>query len=198
MHPDALQSSLAPGVTSERAAPRPLTLADVYDELFPFVWRVARRMGVADSALDDVCQDTFVVVHRRLAEFEGRSSLRTWVFGILQHVVSGHRRSNARKSPAHRATPGLDLESLAADQPSPLETASGNQAARIADALLDQLDDDKRTVLVLVELEGLAVTEVAEATGTNLNTVYSRLRAARSEFSAAVARFQAADQRRLR
>lgn len=192
MQSDALPD--LPAVPRTEVVPRaaPVSFAHAYDELFPFVWRVARRLGVAESALDDVCQDTFVVVHRRLGEFEGRSSLKTWVYGILHHVVSTHRRTQARKSPAHRADASIDLEALASLGPTPQQAASDAQGARIAHALLAQLDDDKRSVFVLVELEGLSVPEIAEATGTNLNTIYARLRAARIEFSAAVARFHAA------
>lgn len=194
MHSDALPDGLTGASVSAVVEPR--SFVQIYDEMFPFVWRVARRLGVSEAALDDVCQDTFVVVHRRLAEFEGRSSLKTWVFGILHHVVSTHRRTQSRKSPTHRADASVDLESLASQVRAPDEAASDAEAARIAHALLAQLDDEKRSVFVLVELEGLSVPEVAEATSTNVNTIYARLRAARSEFSATVARFHAAGRRR--
>jgi RNA polymerase sigma-70 factor (ECF subfamily) len=182
-----------------RAPAEALDFGAVYDELFPFVWRVARRMGVAPSALDDVCQDVFVVVHRRLPEFEGRSSLRTWVFGILMNVVQVHRRTLARKSPAHRA-PGklVDAETLVDDQRGPEDELTANEAVRIAHALLDQLDDDKRTVFVLAELEEMPVTEIARAVRANVNTVHARLRAARRKFAAAAKRHRAKDLWRMK
>ncbi|RYE82366.1 MAG: RNA polymerase sigma factor, partial [Myxococcales bacterium] len=99
-------------------------------------------------------------------------------------------------SPGRRADASVDLETLASSLRAPDDAASDAEAARIAHAMLAQLDDDKRSVFVLVELEGLGVPEVAEATGTNINTIYARLRAARSEFSATVARFHAAERRR--
>lgn len=160
----------------------------VYEELFPFVWRVACRLGVPAGAVDDVCQDVFLVVHRRLPEFEGRSSLKTWVYGILQHVVMVRRRTTKRKE---RDRAEIDPESLVDQAPGPHEAARGAEAARIAHALLAQLDDDKRAMLVLVDLEGLSVPEAAEATQAKLNTAYARLRAARADFAAAVARFHA-------
>ena len=185
--------------TYPRTPAEALDFTEVYEECFPFVWRVARRMGVAPSALDDVCQDVFVVVHRRLSEFEGRSSLRTWVFGILMNVVQVHRRTLARKSPAHRA-PGrlVDPEALVDQQRGPEEELSANEAVRVAHALLDQLDDDKRTVFVLAELEEMPVTEIARAVGANVNTVHARLRAARKKFSAAAKRHRAKDLWRLK
>jgi RNA polymerase sigma-70 factor (ECF subfamily) len=160
----------------------------VYEELFPFVWRVARRRGVPEAELDDVCQDVFVIVHKRLAEFEGRSSLKTWVYGILNNVVLTRHRTSTRRDP-NRAE--VDPELLIDGSSSPDEAASGAQAAQIAHALLAQLGDDKRAVFILVELEGMSVPEAAEAVQINLNTAYARLRAARADFAAAVARFQA-------
>ena len=73
--------------------------AEVYRELFGFVWRSTRGLGVTPAAIDDVVQEIFMVVHRRLRHFEGRSSIRTWVSGIVLNVVRHHRRNLARKSP---------------------------------------------------------------------------------------------------
>src|SRR6185436_19202677 len=70
-----------------------LVFEEVYEQNVTFVWRSARRLGVADAAIDDVVQEIFVVVHRRLREFEGRSSLKTWLFAIVLRVVRDHRRS---------------------------------------------------------------------------------------------------------
>jgi RNA polymerase sigma-70 factor (ECF subfamily) len=74
-----------------------LSFALVYEQHFDFVWRSARRLGVAEASLDDVVQDVFVTVYRRLDAFEGRSSLKTWLFGIVRHTVRDLRRSARRK-----------------------------------------------------------------------------------------------------
>ena len=172
----------------------PRALEDVYDELFPFVWRNARRMGVPASALDDVCQEVFVVVHRRLRELESRASLRPWAYAILRNRVLVYRRGMQRKSPEHRSQqPLVDPALLTDDRSDPHEALSSAESARIARGLLDELDEEKRTVLVLVEIEEMSVPEVAEAMGANLNTTYARLRAARGEFAAAAQRFRAKD-----
>jgi RNA polymerase sigma-70 factor (ECF subfamily) len=79
-----------------------------------FVWRNARRLGVADSALDDVVQDVFLVALRRLAELEKPESLRAWMLSILIRVVRDYRRALARKDPHHRSTATvLDPEQIA-------------------------------------------------------------------------------------
>ncbi|MER2562727.1 MAG: sigma-70 family RNA polymerase sigma factor [Myxococcaceae bacterium] len=54
----------------------------LYTSKAPLVWRTLKRLGVREADLEDVAQEVFVVVHRRLPEFEGRSSIDTWLYGI--------------------------------------------------------------------------------------------------------------------
>src|SRR5262245_16282732 len=104
--PPSLDAAFAPAPPPVRAAPararpaidEPVAFDAVYDACFDFVWRNARRLGVPDAQLDDAVQEVFLVVHRRLADFEGRSSIKTWVFGILLKVAADHRRALRRKS----------------------------------------------------------------------------------------------------
>lgn len=168
----------------------PVGFDAIYEQYAEFVWRSARRLGVSDSALEDVVQEVFIVVHRRLDDFEGRSSLKTWLFGIALGVVQNHRRSQRRKriDASQQASDVLDrLPSH--DQPD--ETTERARAVKLLHALLDELDDDKREIFVMAELEQMRGTEIAEATGLNLNTVYARLKAARQAFNQAVARVRA-------
>jgi RNA polymerase sigma-70 factor (ECF subfamily) len=151
----------------------------LYAEHFEFVWRSLRRLGVGLADLDDAAQDVFIVFLRRRAEFRGQSSYRTWLFGIASNVAHQYRRKAQR---AAQTTPVTD--SQRAPQPSPLEQASSTQALRVIDAFLASLDDDKRAVFILAELEQMSAPEIAEALGVKLNTVYSRLRAARQAFHA--------------
>jgi RNA polymerase sigma-70 factor (ECF subfamily) len=176
-----------------------ITFEQIYSEYFAFVWRTARRMGIHEAALDDVCQDVFVAIHRRLPEFEGRSSLKTWVFGFVLNVVQVHYRTLRRKSVSHRATGEvLDPDTITDKRsPGPDDLVSRTQAADIAHELLDQLDDDKRAVFILSELEGMSAAEISEALDANVNTVYARLRAARQQFTQAAKRYQARDRWRL-
>src|SRR5262245_35620338 len=93
------------------AAPPALSFEAVYDEHAETVSRGLRRLGVPDASVDDALQDVFVVVHRRLGEFEGRSTLRTWLFGIALGVARNYRRSARRRAPegAHAAPVDDDL-----------------------------------------------------------------------------------------
>jgi RNA polymerase sigma-70 factor, ECF subfamily len=155
----------------------------VYEAHFEFVWRTLRRLGVEASTVDDAVQDVFVVVHRRLRDFEGRSSLKTWLTAIAVRVAGDHRRLVRRKG-GHEP-----LDAAIADaSPGPDEALAQAEAVRALDALLSELGEDKRAVFVLVELEGMSAPEIAEALGLCVNTVYSRLRAARRDFEAAVQR----------
>jgi RNA polymerase sigma-70 factor (ECF subfamily) len=179
--------SLAEGSVSEPDVP--LTFAAVYDEAFPWVFRAARRLGVPSSALDDVAQDVFVIVHRKLATLDAPGSLRAWVYGITLRVVRDRRRS-ARRHP-EQPIDDYELASLRSDDSDPQSSALRREALESLLRVLDALPEEQREVFVLAELEELTAPEIAEATGTNANTVYSRLRAARKTFEAEALRLRA-------
>jgi RNA polymerase sigma-70 factor (ECF subfamily) len=177
--------------------PRRPAFAELYETYFTFVWRSARRLGTPDANLDDVVQEIFMVAFRRQNEFEGRSSVKTWLYGIVFNVVRAHRRELSHKHPQtlvedRRADPDL----LVDGSDGPHEQASKSEAARVIDAFLEGLDDDRRAVFVLAELEQLTAPEIAAIVRSPLNTVYSRLRLARIDFAKAVARHRARDDRR--
>jgi RNA polymerase sigma-70 factor (ECF subfamily) len=154
----------------------------VFEEHAPYVWRALRRLGVAEADADDVCQDVFIVVHRKLGTFHG-GSLRTWLYGICLRVASEHRRRpHRRREEVVEAVPDAGVD---ASQEDDLER---RRALVLLDEALDQLDDAKRAVFVLFELEQLPMVEVAEAAGCPLQTAYSRLHAARKIVEASLAR----------
>jgi len=166
-------------------------LAEVYRCHAGFVWRVLRRLGVADAALEDVVHDVFLVVHRRLPEYDGRAALTTWLFGVARGVASNHRRGLARAqrklSVAPTPSPGEDPE---------LRTEQAQLAAFVRGFLQD-LDEDRRLLFELADIEGLKVPEIAEMLGMNLNTAYARLRALREQLSRALAEREAGTRRSL-
>lgn len=165
---------------SEDAVPASLPSFDeVYAAHVAFVWRTLRTFGVADAQLEDAVQDVFVVVHRRLPEWEGRAQLTTWLFAIARRVASAQRR----KAGSARTEPMVDEPAGGDDTFAAIQRA---QAAATVTAILDRMDEDKRIVFALVELEQLTVPEVARVLSINLNTAYSRLRLARAAFEQAV------------
>jgi RNA polymerase sigma-70 factor (ECF subfamily) len=168
----------------------------VYDAYFPYVWRNLRRLGVAEDAADDVAQDVFLVVHRRLGEFEGRSELRTWLYAIMLRTVRDHRRHVRRK---RRPEVGAGPLDVAVDPcGTPYDDAERAEEVERLYSLLGELDEKLRDVFVLSELEELPAPEIAQIAGLNVNTVYGRLRRARRAFQAAVARRRAVEARSSR
>lgn len=158
-----------------------LTVREVFDEHAGYVWRTFRHLGIPDADVEDLCQEVFVVVHRKLGEFEGRSSLKTWLYGICVRVASDFRRRAHVRNERAQADPAEHLAAAGELRPD----ASAEARASL-EALLSELDDDKRTVLVLYEIEGLTMKEIAEVVGCPLQTAYSRLHAARERVQALV------------
>ena len=170
-----------------------LTFEEVYDAHVDFLWRAARGFGVPAAAVEDVLQDVFVVVHRRLPEFEGRAGVRTWLARILVRVIQEHRRRFRRKED-HDALLE-DVEDPGATGPH--EQVARKQAARLLETVLDAMPEDQRVVFVLAEIEHVTIPEIASALELSPNTVYSRLRLARREYERQVARLRARDGWRL-
>jgi RNA polymerase sigma-70 factor (ECF subfamily) len=153
----------------------------VYEAHFGFVWRTLGYLGLEGAAREDAAQDVFLVAHRRLGEFQQRASLQTWLYAVARNVVRNHRRGVRRRGPEEPVP--LDLE---AAEPSPEESCGRSEALSFVCTFLASLDEAKRDVFVLCELEQLPAAAVAELLGTNANTVSSRLRLARAAFQQAV------------
>lgn len=167
------------------------TFREIFDENAPFVWRALRHFGVPEREVEDLCQEVFLVVHRKLRDFDGRSSLRTWIYGICFRAASEHRRrAHVRREEVTEAVPD---EGIPPPQPEELER---KRARELLQKTLEGLDEDKRAVFVLYEIEGLPMAEVAEALGCPLQTAYARLHAARKRCEDAFRK--APDERRAR
>jgi RNA polymerase sigma-70 factor, ECF subfamily len=151
----------------------------LYGEHFNFVWRSLRRLGVHPSWVEDAAQDTFLVVHRRLSDLRPDASAKAFLFGIALRVARDYRRRAQRKH-----AQSLDVEKEISHASGPYERAAKAEALRKLEGFLNSLDDDRRAVFVLSELEGMTAPEISQALGANQNTVYSRLRSARERFVA--------------
>jgi len=164
-------TSTATSAEEKEPIPLPLDFAELFETSFDFVWANVRRLGVAPDQVDDAVQDVFLAVHRRLPEFEGRASVRTWLFHFILRVASGYRRAAkavyrpALPEPTSSTTPELAVES--------------RQATELMYRLLDELSDERRAEV-------------------NVNTAYSRLREARRDFEQAVTRERAREDWRTR
>ena len=164
------------------------TFEAVYREHFEFAWASLRHLGVPESQVDDAVQELFIVVHRRLPEFDWDASVRTWMFAIAKRVAARQRRTTSRavrkKAAVAKETPHIDPDLLD-------DAVARTQAGEILFEFLDSLDDDKREVFILAHLEGLRGPEIAEVIGIPVNTVYSRLRVAKERFDTRCQRLHA-------
>jgi RNA polymerase sigma-70 factor, ECF subfamily len=159
------------------------SLREVFRSDAGFVLRVLRRLGVPESDLEDAGQDVFVVVHRKLSSFDGRSSLRAWLFGIASRVALARRRRAYVRHEQSRA----DLDPII-DGAEQSDQSTRLDARVLLIRALDKLDDDKRAAFVLYELEGFSMPEVSAAVGCPLQTAYSRVSVARATVKADVER----------
>ncbi len=167
------------------AVPIP-ALRQILDEYAPQVWRTLHYCGVPPSDLQDVCQEVFLVIHRKIGEFEGRSSMRTWVYQICMRVAAGYRRRARFRHEQIVADPP-DLAML----PTQSDEIDERRARERLLEILDGLDPAKREVFVLYEIEEQSMAEIAQTLGCPLRTAYSRLEAARKEIMRAWARVPA-------
>lgn len=155
----------------------------IFDAECPWVWSSLRRLGVAPADLEDVCQEALVRVHRNLDAYDPHRPLRPWLFGILFRVASEWRRHRRRRP--EFATEGLDPED---PRPDAERCAARAEARALVERCLDAVQVDRRAVMILHDLDGVAMPEIARALDLPLNTAYSRLRLARDEFRAEHAR----------
>jgi len=165
-----------------------MTFDDLYEQHFEFVWRTLRRLGVPAPDLADVSQEVFLVVHRRLADFEERSKVTTWLFRISARAA----RDRRRKAHVRREVSGEDVldESVdpAGDPSGALERADERA---LLERALTALDEPQREVFAAFELEGMSGQAIADALEIPLGTVYSRLRLGRERFRHVLARLAA-------
>jgi RNA polymerase sigma-70 factor (ECF subfamily) len=171
-------------------APRSeLSLEGIFSTHMAYVWRLLGRLGVPHRDVPDLCQEVFITVHRKLPEFEGRSSIKTWLFSICYRSALAYRRSSrARELPTDDLAVSADHPGIETNVPSPEVQVDKQRAKELLKYALGLLDDEKRAVFVLYELEELQMPEVAEAVGCPLSTAYSRLHAARKLIKTVFAR----------
>ncbi len=160
----------------------------LYDAHYGFVGRALRHFGVPVFAVDDALQDVFIIVFRRQASFEGRSSLRTWLWGIARKVASTQARTRFR---ADRRINALTQEALVGPAEEHLiNKESSEQGAAFVQSFLADLPEKQRDVFFLSEVEGLGQNEVSEMLNLPVGTVYSRLSRARDRFEESAARWR--------
>jgi RNA polymerase sigma-70 factor (ECF subfamily) len=170
----------------EEPAPTVPNFREIFAQQFSYVWNVLKRLSVAERDLEDLTQQVFLQVHGQLASFDTRRPLRPWLFSFAYNAASNYR-ALAR----HR----VELSIVAPEQvdatPAADEQLITRQELELAELALTRVALDRRALLLLHEVEGQSMPEIAQALEIPLNTAYSRLRLARREYELAVKRLRA-------
>jgi RNA polymerase sigma-70 factor, ECF subfamily len=150
-----------------------------------YVWTSLRRIGIPPSDLEDLTHDVFLQVHRHLHDFDTTRPVRPWLFGFAFRIASQHRRR------AHRRYElGGDPDIAMHPGALPDDSLAISEDRKLVLAALEGIDAQRRAVFILHDIDGADMKGVAETLGIPVNTAYSRLRVARSEFAAAVKRLR--------
>jgi RNA polymerase sigma-70 factor (ECF subfamily) len=160
---------------------------ELFEREFSYVWLSLRRLGVHDRDLEDVAQEVFVRVYRRLDAYEPSLPLRPWLFAFAVRCASDWKRL-ARNRLEVLGTPTADAESR---DPRADDQLACEQDLELLLRAIEHMDIDRRAVVILYELDQVPMKEVAASLGIPLPTAYSRLRVAREELTCALGRFHA-------
>jgi RNA polymerase sigma-70 factor (ECF subfamily) len=154
----------------------------LYDLYHRDVFRLVARMVGKDVDVPDIAQAAFVEISKSIQRFDGRSALRTWIYGLVANLACKHIRKAVRRRRAMRR-----FEEIGFARPArPDEAYEQAEALRILERSLDDLDPKRRVTFVLCAIEGLAADEAAAALGVPVGTIYRRLSEARAHLRAAL------------
>ncbi|HEY4103718.1 MAG TPA: sigma-70 family RNA polymerase sigma factor [Polyangiaceae bacterium] len=189
--PSSSGTAIAPRtVELVNGRPKDAEFKALYDTHFRLVWSALHRLGVRDADLMDLTQKVFLTAYLKLPEFEGRSLLSTWLWGICRRVAIAYRRSSAIRYEVATDPQNLELASeLYTNGANELDTAR----QVVVEKILSKLSEPQRIVFMLFEVDELDGSEIAELLEISIGTVRSRLRYARKLFRREVRRLALAN-----
>ena len=158
--------------------------ASIYDAWFEHVSRWLLALGAPAADNEDLAQEVFLVVRRRLADFDHRN-VAGWLFRIASRQVAAYKRRRWFKSVLSGRRDD-DLEALPHDDASPATELETKERRRVLEQILALMKDKRRETFVLFEIEGYSGEEIARIQGIPVATVWTRLHHARKEFFALV------------
>ena len=185
-----LRAEVAPAETSSPVgnAPSELSFEALYDQWFGDVSRWVRALGANLADRDDLVQDIFLVVHRRLADFDGQN-VAGWLYQIARRKVRDHRRLLWVKHLFGSSSLPL-ADAMLTTKQGPLDELETKQKRQLLEQLLANLNEDQRAAFVLFEIEGSSGEEIAALTGVPINTVWARIHKARKKLQEQAERFE--------
>lgn len=176
-----LRADVAPAETPspDGSGASELSFEALYDQWFGDVSRWVRALGAREADRDDLVQDIFLVVHRRLSDFDGQN-VAGWLYQIARRKVRDYRRLLWVKHLFGSSSPPL-ADAMLATRQSPLDELLTKQKRDLLEQLLDKLNEDQRAAFVLFEIEGNSGEEIAVMQGVPINTVWARIHKARKK-----------------
>lgn len=162
--------------------------AEVYRSFFAHVYRWVRALGGPEAERDDLVQEVFLIVHRRLPHFDGKN-LQGWLYQITRHRVRDFRRLRWFRVFLHSKRVDDSVAGALIGSDSPEGALEAKEYAAILLGLLSKLPEAQRAAFVLFEVDGYTAEEVARLQRVPLNTVLARVRKARAKLAASIARF---------
>lgn len=188
----------APWPVAEQAEivpPGPLDFDELYERWFDDVARWIRALGGPEADRDDLVQDVFVVVHRRLPDFDGQN-VAGWLYQIARRKVRDFRRLLWVK---HLFTGSVQLsDRIGKAGPNPADKLEVKEQGELLERLLSSLNEEQRAAFVLFEVEGYSGEEIAKIQGVPINTVWARIHKARKKLQAGISRFEKQSARQVR
>lgn len=173
----APEEPVAPVVRAEDECVR------AFERELDYVFAALRRLGAPPSDVEDLAQDVFVVLLRNWTKLDAGRPLRPYLFGVAFRIVCAHRRRRLRE------VPHASFESEDAG-PGPEKALQSHQAAALLQAALERVPLPRRAVIILHELDGVPLSEVAKVLSITRFGAYARLRKGLRELATAVRRLQ--------
>jgi RNA polymerase sigma-70 factor (ECF subfamily) len=170
-----LVHSTAAAPTAENAC------LEAFDHELDYLFETLHRLGAGSREIEDLAQEVFVVLHRNWATFDTTRPLRPYLFGVAFRIVCAHRRRHAREIPH----PALDAQDVGAGPEGMLQT---RESVALLMAALERVPLRRRVVVVMHDLDGVPIADVARRLSISRFGAYARLRKARGELAAAVRR----------
>jgi RNA polymerase sigma-70 factor (ECF subfamily) len=179
----AVEKLKPPANGARLSAARSDECLQLYQRELDYLLATLRRLGVPSHDVEDVVHDVFLVMYRRWEDYDRNRPLRPWLFSIAYRVWLTHRRKSRREIPTEPAE-------THDHGPAPDEVVAVGQTRQLLLRGLTEVPLERRAVLILHEVDEVPMREVAAQLGIPLFTAYSRLRKARLELEAALARLQ--------
>jgi RNA polymerase sigma-70 factor (ECF subfamily) len=169
-------------VHSAPSLPTPLSSClEAFDRELDYLFETLQRLGAGPREVEDLAQEVFVVLHRNWPTLDLARPLRPYLFAVAFRVVCAHRRRRAREIPYA----GLDAPDTGT---SPEGSLQSKQSVELLWAALERVPLSRRAVVVMHDLDGVPIADVAQRMSISRFGVYARLRKARKELASAVRR----------